>query len=324
MKAVMMLSGGLDSLLALKLVLEQGIEAHALHFTSAFSPDRSAEGARRAAGQMGVPLTVEDMTEGLLQLVHTAPHGRGAGMNPCIDCRIMQLRLAKELMTRLGAGFVVTGEVLGERPMSQRRGALEVIERDSGLEGLIVRPLCALALEPSRPELEGWVDRSRLLGITGRRRTPQIELAARLGITEYPQPAGGCRLTEPGYARRMRDLVAHGGAALEDLPLLPLGRHFRPAPGALLVVSRTEQENAPLEAAARPGDRLLRARGLPGPTALLRGEADARALRDAASITARYGKGRTEPLVTVVVTGAQELCVEVPPATQELLDRVRI
>ena len=323
MKAIVMLSGGLDSVLALRLIADQGVDCHALHFTSAFS-EGNRDRAERAAQVCGAPLTIEDVTEGLLELVHTAPHGVGAGMNPCIDCRIMTLRRAKVLMPEVGAGFVVTGEVLGERPMSQRRGAMEVIERDSGLQGLIVRPLCALAMAPSIPELEGWVDRSKLLNITGRRRTPQMELAAALGITDYAQPAGGCRLTDPGYARRMKDLEEHGGAQVADLALLGMGRHFRLSPHARLIVSRDEAENTRVEDQVREGDRVLVAQDLPGPTALLRGEPDGDALRLAARITARYGKGRDALEVTVAVTGAQDRSITVRPIEDSALNELRV
>jgi len=323
MKAIVMLSGGLDSVLALRLIVEQGVRAHALHFTTAFAAE-GPERALKAAREAGVPLTVQDVTEGLLALVHSAPHGRGSGMNPCIDCRIMQLSRARELMPGLGARFVVTGEVLGERPMSQRRGAMEEIERKSGLPGLIVRPLCALALEPSIPEREGWVDRSRFKNITGRRRTPQIALAAELGVTDYPQPAGGCRLTEPNFARRIKDLVEHGGARMEDIALLCLGRHFRLSPGARLVVGRDEAENGRLEALASGGDLLLQGADVAGPTALLRGEPDEEVLRLAARITARYGKGRSEPRVRVLVSGGRNAELTVAPAEDAAIAPLRL
>jgi len=325
MKAIALLSGGLDSQLALRLVLEQGIEVHVLHFASVFAPG-SGHGsvAQAVAERWGLPITIQDVTEELLGIVRQPKHGTGSGLNPCIDCRIMQLRRAGRLMEQTGARFVVTGEVLGQRPMSQRRDAMRLIERQAGLEGLVVRPLCALALEPSIPEREGWVDRQRLLGLRGRQRTPQMALAARLGITDYLSPAGGCRLTEPNFARRAADLREHGELTLENVRLLEVGRHFRLSPRAKLVVGRNEQENARIEALARDGDVLLAAEGFPGPTSLYRGELDEGLLNLAARITARYGKGRAEPQVSVAVQGARHCRLTVAPATEGELRSLRI
>jgi len=329
-RAVMLFSGGLDSRLALKLVLRQAVELHALHFTSLFS---ASQGSGRSAGggagadfarECGVAVTLEDITEELMGLVADPPHGRGSGVNPCIDCRIMQLRRARAVMERVGGRFVVTGEVLGQRPMSQRRDAMRVIERAAGLEGLVVRPLCARSLEPSIPEREGWVDRRKLLDITGRGRKPQMALAQELGIIDYPAPAGGCRLTEPGYAARMRDLMAHEGLSVADAGLLKVGRHLRLGPRTRLVVGRDEAENARIEALAQPGDCLLDAEAFPGPTSLVRGAWDADALRLAARITARYGKGHAEAQVVVIVRGAAPQRLTVAPATEADIAPLRI
>lgn len=324
-KAIVLLSGGLDSRLAMRLVLDQGIDLHALHFTSVFSPGSDpASGAIRAAEGCGVPITVQDITEGLLRLLAGPPHGFGSGVNPCIDCRIMQLRRARELMGALGASFVVTGEVKGQRPMSQRPDALRLIEKEAELEGLVLRPLCALALEPSIPEKKGWVDRERLRRFTGRQRTPQMALAEELGVTDYPNPAGGCRLTEPGFVHRMRELMAHGELNAENVRLLVVGRHFRLAPGAKLVVGRKEEENNTIEALARDGDCLLEAEDFPGPISLARGELDEGLLHLAARITARYGKGRGEPELTVRIWGRESCQITVSPAADEAVEPLRI
>jgi tRNA U34 2-thiouridine synthase MnmA/TrmU len=325
MKAIVLLSGGLDSTLAMRLVLDQGVELHALHFTSVFSPgDDPSSGAVRVAEQYGIPLTIEDITEGLLGLLSGPAHGFGSGVNPCIDCRIMQLRRARVLMGKVGASFVVTGEVRGQRPMSQRLDALRLVEKAAGLEGLVLRPLSALALEPSIPEQEGWVDREGLKGFTGRQRTPQIALAEELGVTDYPNPAGGCRLTEPNFANRMRDLMTHGELSTENARLLAVGRHFRLAPGAKLVVGRMEMENDLIESMARNEDVLLEAQDFPGPISLVRGELCEDVLRTAARITARYGKGRGEPEVIVSIRGRESGSVTVAPATDDDIEALRV
>jgi tRNA-specific 2-thiouridylase len=328
MKAIALLSGGLDSRLALKLIQRQGIEVHALHFASIFyanaDPEKGSPGALQFAAECGVPVTVQSTTDELLRLVETAPHGRGSGMNPCIDCRIMQFRRAAALMPKLGASFVVTGEVLGQRPMSQLRGVLEHIERKSGLSGLVVRPLSAKLLEPSIPEQKGWVDREQLLGLAGRGRKPQIALAEELGVRDYPAPAGGCRLTEPNFAARMRELMAHEGLNVADAMLLQAGRHFRLGPRARLVVGRDEADNARIESLARAGDYLLEARDVSGPLALARGEFDEELLGVAARIVARYGKGKDAPSVVVGVRGPCVRTLTVHPAADAEVEPLRI
>ena len=324
MKAVMLLSGGLDSRLAMKMMLDQDVELHALNHTTAFctcTPRSSCRHeALKAAEQFGVPISVRDVTREFLAVIENPKHGYGSGVNPCIDCRIMLLCEARKLMKEVSASFVVTGEVLGERPMSQRKEAMRLIERESGLQGLVVRPLCALALEPSIPEKRGWVDREALKGITGRRRLPQMELARELDIGTYPCPAGGCRLTEPGFSRRMKDLMAHEGLSLENVLLLKVGRHFRLGPCAKLIVGRQEQENEIIRARAHKGDCLLEAEQFPGPLSLARGALHEALLRLAARITARYGKGRDHPTVTVRISGAHSGRIEVPPASGEELE----
>jgi len=323
MKAIALMSGGLDSRLAAKLVLDQGVEVHALHFTSLFAPGGERQ-ARSAAEQFRIPLTVENVTDELLALVRTPRYGHGSGVNPCIDCRIMELRRARRHLEPLAASFFITGEVLGQRPMSQRKDTMKLIERQAGLEGLVLRPLCALALEPSIPELEGWVDRQKLLGITGRRRVEQMRLAAALGITDYPSPAGGCRLTEPNYAARMRDLLGHDELIVDNVLLLEVGRHFRLGPSAKLVVGRIEEENGRIQELIRDGDYLLDALGVSGPLSLARGAFDEDLLRLAARITVRYGKGRSLSEVPVQVTGPASFTFTVPPAQDEELEPLRV
>lgn len=305
MKAIALLSGGLDSMVAIRLMLEQGIEISAYNLTTVFCcctpKDFSCSAARSAVRQLGIDLKVENATEEFLKVVEDPRHGYGRGMNPCIDCRIMMLKRAKRYMDEIGASFAVTGEVLGQRPMSQRLQAMRLIERESGLDGLIVRPLSATLLEPTIPETEGWVDRTKLLAIQGRSRSKQMLLADGFGLKDYPCPAGGCLLTDPIFAVRLRDLLEHEGhLSREDVTLLKVGRHFRLGDDAKAVVGRDESENARLAALASDGDAVLRADGVPGPTTLVRGNADIEQLRLAASMTARYGQGRELPSVPVV------------------------
>jgi tRNA U34 2-thiouridine synthase MnmA/TrmU len=325
MKAVMLLSGGLDSRLAMKMVLDQGVELQALNHATVFctctAHSSCKHEATQAAEQFGVPITVKNVTQEFLRVIEKPKYGYGSGVNPCIDCRIMLFRNARRFMDEVGASFVVTGEVLGERPMSQRRDVMKLIEREAGLEGLVVRPLCALAMEPSVPEQKGWVDRERFKDITGRRRLPQMRLAEELGIGDYPCPAGGCRLTEPGFSRRMKDLMAHEGLRLEDVLLLKVGRHFRLAPEAKLVVGRNEEENKRILAHAGSSDYLLEAQEFPGPISLGRGAFDGELLRLAAGITARYGKGKDAPEVAVKVSGAATRNLTVSPTSEEEIEK---
>ena len=278
--AVALLSGGLDSMLAVKMMVEQGIELTAIHFTSPFcncSARNAGCGnqARRAAGTFGVPIRVVVKGMDYLRVVEKAPHGYGRGMNPCIDCRIYMLRKVSGMMEELGASFVITGEVLGQRPMSQHRQAIELIDKESGLAGRILRPLSAHHFPPTQPEIEGIVDRARLLSISGRSRKAQIALAEQLGVRDYPCPAGGCLLTDPEVAARLRDLFAHvPGYTHRDLVLLTIGRHFRLSPSLRVVLGRTREENERLLALTVPGDTVFMPEDFRGPTALTAGDVD--------------------------------------------------
>ena len=263
-KAVALLSGGLDSMLAIRLLLGQGVAVEALHFVSVFdcgaTDAENCASSQRAAAQLGVPLRFEEISAELLEIVKNPKHGRGSNMNPCIDCHAMMVRRAARVMREIGADFLCTGEVLGERPMSQRRDALGIVERDAGAEGLLLRPLSAQLLEPTIPEQKGWVDRAKLLRISGRCRKPQFELAKALNLGPFPTPAGGCLLTDPGFSARMRDLLKHQpDCTPDDVRLLKFGRHFRLSPAVRAVIGRNEGENHMIEELARAGDVLMEA-----------------------------------------------------------------
>jgi tRNA U34 2-thiouridine synthase MnmA/TrmU len=297
MKAIAMLSGGLDSMLAAKILLEQGIELEALNFLTVFctctNRGESCLASQKAVDTLGIPLKVFNVSEEYLEVVKHPKHGYGSNMNPCIDCRIFMLKKAKAYMEASAASFIVTGEVLGERPMSQRRDSLRLIEKEAGLEGLILRPLSAKLLPASIPEREGWVDREKLLGLEGRSRKPQIELAERFGISDYPCPAGGCLLTDPGFSRRMKDLMLYDpDFFLNDVHLLKVGRHFRLSPETKLVVGRNKEENQKIQTFALEEDILFKLSGFPGPLSLLRGKPNGLETEKAASITVRYSKAK--------------------------------
>jgi tRNA U34 2-thiouridine synthase MnmA/TrmU len=248
-------------------------------------------------------------------------------MNPCIDCKINMLKAAKERMKEAGASFVVTGEVLGERPMSQRKDMLALIEKQSGLKGLLLRPLTAKLLEPTLPEKEGMVDREKLLDIRGRSRRPQIALAEKLGITEYPNPAGGCLLTDPGFARRIRDIMKHNAFNMDNLELLTVGRHFRLSDKAKLVVGRDENENALLEKMIKGGDICFRLMDGAGPVSILRGEADRALVESAAAIVAHHTKFKKENTVRMgcwKADAADHTVISVMPAAPEDVERIRL
>lgn len=293
-KAIILFSGGLDSILAIKLMLEQEIELHALYFSSVFCDFKSKKGknkrhVERAAAKLNVPLTVIDTTEEFLEIVKNPRHGRGSNMNPCIDCRIFSFKKAKAFMEDLGASFIVTGEVLGERPMSQTKRAISFIETKSSLGGLVVRPLSAKLLEPTLPEKSGIVDRNRLLDIQGRRRDRQFALAERFGITEYPNPAGGCLLTDKGFSHRLKDLLEYNEICnINDLELLKIGRHFRISEETKLFVGRDKKENSLLISFARPGDYIFDVINIPSPIGLVRGAIKDGQLQLISSIIARY------------------------------------
>lgn len=295
-KALALLSGGLDSTLAAKVLLEQGIEVEALNFTSPFCTCTGKNAgckseSLRVAQELGISIKVMNKGTDYLEIVRKPKHGYGSGMNPCIDCRIFLLRKAKEYMAESGADFVFTGEVLGQRPMSQRRDAMRLIERESGLEGLLLRPLSAQHLPPTIPEKEGWVDREKLLAITGRSRKEQMRLADELDIKNYPCPAGGCLLTEPSFVTKIRDVFDHSDELdPRDFRLLKLGRHFRIGPRTKVIIGRNEAENLSLENAAFPGEALIRWVEGSSPVGLFTGKILPDMVETGAKILLRYTK----------------------------------
>jgi tRNA U34 2-thiouridine synthase MnmA/TrmU len=295
-KALALLSGGLDSTLAVKVMLEQGIEVEALNFTSPFCTCTGKNAgckseAIRVAEELNIPIKVMNKGTEYLEIVKKPKHGYGSGMNPCIDCRIFLLRKAREYMPESGADFVITGEVLGQRPMSQRRDALRLIERESGLGGLLLRPLSAKHFTPTIPEQEGWVDREKLLAISGRSRKEQMRLAEDLDVKNYPCPAGGCLLTEPSFVSKIRDVFDHADELNpRDFRLLKVGRHFRIGARTKVIIGRDEAENLTLEKAVQPGEATMRWIEGSSPLGVVTGQITAELLDTAAKIVLRYTK----------------------------------
>ncbi len=293
MKALSLISGGLDSLLAARLILDQGIAVTGLGFSSPFYGSRRG---RRAAESLGIPFVSRDITGGMIEILSHPAHGYGKHFNPCTDCHRLMVSTAAGMLGELGASFIVTGEVLGQRPKSQTRDALNAVARGAG-RGRLLRPLSARLLPETVPEREGWVDRSRLLGISGRSRKVQLELADKYGLTGYQSPAGGCLLTEAGYCRKLKELREHEGWIPEELNLLRVGRHFRLPSGARVVSGRNRKENEILEKLARKGDYLFQAAERPGSLVLLRkpGPVTPRDRELAAAVCLRYSKEK-DPL----------------------------
>ena len=290
MRAVGLLSGGLDSALAAKLMLEQGIEVIGLHLES---PTACRSDVRELARELGIPLVVREKGEAYLKLLRHPRFGYGRNMNPCVDCRLFMFQLARPVLEEHGAHFVFTGEVVGQRPMSQTRGALSLVDRRSGLEGLILRPLSARLLPETEPERRGWVDRSRLLAISGRTRGGQLALAERHGLRHTQPPGGGCLLTDPNFSVRLRDLfedVPEERTTLDDVALLRIGRVFRVGPGLRIVLGRDRAENLRLAEFESPARWLVEPLGFGGPSALVCGPRDEASLGHAIGLIARHSR----------------------------------
>jgi tRNA-uridine 2-sulfurtransferase len=304
-RALGLASGGLDSMLAALVLRDQNIQVHWVCFETPFF---GADRARRAAARLDIPLRTRDITSVYLDMLRNPHCGYGRHMNPCMDCHALMFRLAGETMAAEGYDFVFSGEVLGQRPMSQTRNALRYVEKNSGLRGYILRPLSALGLPETVVEQKGLVDRARLLDIRGRGRKIQIVLARRYGITDYPAPGGGCLLTDKGYADRLRDLLAHEAEpGRQALDRLKTGRHLRLDARTKIVVGRTRIENEQLEATFDPArDLKIRVQGFPGPLALAPATAATEMLALAGAIAAGYSKAPADREVGVRVDGPGE------------------
>jgi len=323
--ALGLLSGGLDSQLAVRLLQRQGIAVRTIVFNNPFY-DISA--AVKAAAALDVPLRIYDFTDDILGLLRNPPHGFGKCMNPCIDCHARMLRRAGDLLAEEGCRFLFTGEVLNERPMSQTRRALLTVAADSDYADLVLRPLSALALPPVKPEREGWVDREQLLKLSGRRRAAQFALAREYGLRAYPSPAGGCLLTEPNFCGRLRELQTHEGLGdRRQVERLRAGRHFRLPSGGKFIVGRDEADNARLAHMMTADDHeLILPDDKPGPTGLLAATADGQALREAGAIFAFYAKCPPGATLAVEVrrNGERLPLLQATPLSPEQIEACRI
>jgi tRNA-specific 2-thiouridylase len=324
-KALGLLSGGLDSTLAAKLMLEQGVEVEAVNFLTPFCLcGRKGCDATYIASKFQIKLKRIFLGNEYLKMLRKPKHGYGKNMNPCIDCRILMLKKAKRYAKQIGADFIFTGEVLDERPMSQYRRAMEIIEREAGLEGRILRPLSARCLPESEAEKKGWIEREKLLDIKGRSRKRQIELARSFSLSGYPCPAGGCLLTDREFSAKLRDLFKHKRTVrLKDISLLKLGRHFRLGSNKI-IVGRNETENKSLLSLKAPSDYYFEVPGCGSPITILQGRKSSEAIRITASLTARYSDAKGESIRVAYCTDGSRKTLTVTPLPNEHLDRLRI
>ncbi len=306
--ALALFSGGLDSILAAKLVASLGVRVLAVKFVTPFFDYELLEDPEKYKQEImekyGLEVILHDLSHNYLELLHNPSHGFGKNFNPCIDCKILMCSRAREMMAECGASFLISGEVIGQRPMSQRRDTMRVIERDSDNDGLLLRPLSAKLMDPTKAETEGWVDRDKLLNFSGRGRTRQIQLAKEFGVTDFPAPAGGCILADPILSERIEKIykgdfvIQVADIKISDIRLLLVGRQFELSGGGWLILGRNEKENQKIESLTEDGDILLHMPEHPGPTALLRGKNDVifndeslhPVLYKAADLVARYGK----------------------------------
>lgn len=296
-RALAMISGGLDSILAAKLIKDQGIDVIGICFKSYFFNE---EAAVRMTAQIGIPLEIVDFSEEHFGMVRNPKHGYGKNANPCIDCHAMMMRHCGELLEKFDADFILTGEVVNQRPMSQNRGALNTVRNESGVGNKILRPLCALSLEPTEMEKTGLVDRTKLMDITGRTRKVQMDLAEKWNIVDYPSPAGGCKLTEPNFSKRLKDLMDHNSELTsKDIKLLTIGRHFRVTPSCKIISTRIKEETEILKECLTKSDLCMLAKDFKGSFVVIVGEPSQEDINFAAKVTKRYSKGKDAQNVIV-------------------------
>lgn len=340
-KAIALISGGLDSLLAVRVMQEQGIEVEGINFYTGFCVEGHTHAIRNndknkqkrnnalwAAEQLGIKLHIVDVIEEYKDVLLNPKHGYGANMNPCLDCKIFMVGKAVQWIQenrKDGFDFIITGEVIGQRPMSQRKQTMPIVARESGAEDILVRPLCAKNLPATKPELEGWIDREKMYGFSGRTRKPQMALAAQYGFTDYATPAGGCCfLTDKNYSDKLVDLWDSRGTReyeMDDIMLLKVGRHIRPKPEFKLIIARDEGEGKYLEG-YRKQFVTIQVVSHNGPLTMVDGDIKPEDFELAAGVVARYGQGRDADQVEVHITvpGEAVKIMSIKPLTFEQVD----
>ncbi len=319
-KAISLISGGLDSILAAKLLLEQDIEVEALTLNFPFMPSKNPlDAALSACRDLKIKSRVLDLNKSTsyLRIIESPKFGYGKNLNPCVDCHAFMLKEAKKIMIEDGASFIITGDVLGERPMSQMKNTLLLIDKEASVEGLVLRPLSAKLLAETVPEREGWVIREKLFDINGRSRKRQFEMAKRMKIKKYQTPGGGCLLTDGQFCQKVKDLIAHKQFDFYNAKLLKAGRHFRLDKFTKLIVGRDKEDNELIEELRAEASILLKLRDVPGPTALLNKEAAADLQNLAAGILSAYTKSKGPVSVSLLIPGTGIKIIEVMPLKKE-------
>lgn len=330
-KAVALISGGLDSLLAARVIQQQGVHVEGINFFTGFCVEGHTHAIRKkdrqkpkrnnalwSAEQLGIKLHIIDIVDEYKDIVYNPKHGYGANLNPCLDCKIFMVHKAQEWMEKHGFDFIITGEVIGQRPKSQRKDTMPVVARESGADDRLLRPLCAKNLPETLPEREGWVQRNALYGFSGRSRKPQMELAEKLGFEDYAQPAGGCCfLTDERYSVKLEDLWKSRGEKryeLDDIMLLKVGRHLRPKPGFKVIISREEGEGKFLQG-YRKQFGTLKTVSHAGPLAMIDGKLEAGDLELAARLVARFSQGKDAEIVELEFSdhGSEPELISVAP-----------
>jgi tRNA U34 2-thiouridine synthase MnmA/TrmU len=323
-KAVALYSGGLDSTLAIIVMVNHGVVIEAVNFNTDLIPDQDSkifhDRLKRDADKFGFVYRTIHLGSKFIDMVKNPGHGYGKRMNPCIDCKIMMLREAGDYMRKIDAQFVITGEVVGQRPMSQMKPTLRQIEKAAILEDLVVRPLSGKLLDPTLPEKQGLINRDWLMEINGRSRKIQLELAAEYGVEDYPTPAGGCLLTDVYYSVRLKDLFDHQETySANEIYLLRCGRHFRLSPQTKLIVGRDENDNNRIEKLAGHDDYLIEVKDAGSPVAILSGTANEEDINLAAAIVAGYSDSKTRPKVAVDIDRlGQNRKIKVIPAGRDI------
>jgi len=323
MKALVLLSGGLDSTLAVKQILDQGIDVFAINFISPFQISEKGW-VEKITKKFKIPLKTVELGEDYLKIIKKPKFRYGKHMNPCIDCRIFMLKKAKLYAKKINASFIVTGEVLGERPMTQTREALDIIEKEAGLRGKILRPLSAKLLPKTEAEKKGWVDREKLLDIKGRSRKRQIELAKKYRIRKYPSPAGGCLLTYKEFADKVKDLIKHKKKIrMKDIPFLKIGRHFRYGKNKI-IVGRNEDENKQLLKLKDDTDYFFEVPDCGSPITILQGPKTKKAIKKAAVLTVRYSDSKEKKVKVKYGKEKLNMSLTVSPIDKNEIKNLRI